>query len=112
MIGEIVELMSGCGMLGELCETGCDVALMGCESCEEIVSGGIMVISVSVCGMRSCVIGEVSGMGCSGSSTGVEMGSSCLGEEDSSSSGLLDGGSVEGVGSGGGVLVMRKAFGV
>ena len=102
MIGEIVELMSGCGMLGELCETGCDVALMGCESCEEIVSGGIMVISVSVCGMRSCVIGEVSGMGCSGSSTGVE-GSSCLGEEDSSSSGLLDGGSVEGVGSGGGV---------
>ena len=46
VIGEIVELMSGCGMLGELCETGCDVALMGCESCEEIVSGGIMVISV------------------------------------------------------------------
>ena len=103
MIGEVAGLMSGCGVLGEHCETSCEVALMGCASCEEIVSGGMSVISVSVCGMRSCVIGEVSGMGCSGSSTGVEMGSSCLGEEDSSSSGLLDGGSVEGVGSGGGV---------
>ena len=75
---------------------------MGCASCEEIVSGGMLVISVSVCGMRSCVIGEVSGMGCSGSSTGVEMGSSCLGSEDASSRRLLDGCSSGGVGSGGG----------
>ena len=94
--------MSGCGMLGEACETGCDVALMGCSSWEEIVSGGMLVSSSSVFRMRSCVNGEVSGMGCSGGSTGVETGSSCLGREDSSSSGLLDGCSAEGVGSGGG----------
>ena len=41
--------------------------------------------------MRSCVGGEVSGMGCSEGSTGVEMGSSCLGSEDSSSRKLLVG---------------------
>ena len=71
-----------------------------------------MVITVSVGGRRSCVSGEVSDMGCSGGSTGVETGSSCLGEVDSSASGLLAGGSMEGGSSGDGVQGMKKACGV
>ena len=107
VIGEVAGLVSG-----EACEAGCDVAVMICVSCEGIVSGGMLVITVSVGGMRSCVSGDVSDMGCSGGSTGVETGSSCLWEVDSSASGLLAGGSMEGGNSGGGVQGMKKAFGV
>ena len=107
MIGEVAGLLSG-----EACEAGCDVTVMICVSCEGIGSGGMLVISVSVGGMRSCVSGEVSDMGCSGGSTGVEKGSSCLWEVDSSASGLLAGGSMERENSGGGVQGMKKAFGV
>ena len=93
MIGEVAGLISGCGVLG--------VPFMECASWEEIVCGGRLVSSVSVVGMRSCVGGELSVMGCSGGSTGVDMGSSCLGSEGSSSPRLLDGCSSGGLGSGG-----------
>ena len=85
---------------------------MICVSCVGIGSGVVLVITVSVGGMRSCVSGDVSDMGCSGGSTGVEAGSSCLGEVDASASGSLAGGSMEGGNSGGGVQGMKKAFGV
>ena len=85
---------------------------MICVSCVGIGSGVVLVITVSVGGMRSCVSGEVSDMGCSGGSTGVETGSSCLWEVDSSVSGLLAGGSMGGGCSGDGVQGMKKAFGV
>ena len=91
MIGEVAGLISGCEVMGMTCEADCDVAFMGCASWEEIVSGGRVISSVSVIEMRSCVGGEVSGMGCSEGSTGVEMGFSCLGSEDSSSRKLLVG---------------------
>ena len=107
MIGEVAGLLSG-----EACEAGCDVTVMICVSCEGIGSGGMLVIPVSVGGMRSCVSGEVSDMGCSGGSTGVETGSSCLWEVESSASGLLAGGSMERECSGDGVQGMKKAFGV
>ena len=107
MIGEVAGLLSG-----EACEAGCDVTVMICVSCEGIGSEGMLVISVSVGGMRSCVSGEVSDMGCSGGSTGVETCSSCLWEVDSSASGLLAGGSMEGGSSGDVVQGMKKAFGV
>jgi hypothetical protein len=97
-IEEVAGLVSG-----EACEAGCDVEVMICVSCEGIVSGGILVVTISVGGMRSCVSGEVSDMGFSGGSTGVETGSSCIGEVDSSASGLLAGGSMEGGSSGDGV---------
>ena len=85
---------------------------MICVSCVGIGSGVVLVITVSVGGMRSCVSGDVSDMGCSGDSTGVEAGSSCLGEVNASARGLLAGGSMEGGNSGGGVQGMKKAFGV
>ena len=107
MIGEVGGLVSG-----EACEAGCDVAVMICVSCEGVGKGGMLVVTVSVGGMRSCVSGEVSDIGCSGVSTGVETGSSCLGEVGSSASGLLVGGSMEGGNSGDGVQGMKKAFGV
>ena len=102
MIGEVAGLISGCEVMGVTCKADCGVAFMGCSSREEIVSGGRVIRPVSVTEMRSCVGGEVTGMGCSEGSTGVEMGSSCLGNEDSSSHRLLVGWSLGGVGSGGG----------
>ena len=102
MIGEIAGLISGCEVMGVTCKADCGVAFMGCASWEEIVSGGRVISPVSVSEMRSCVGGEVSGMGCSEGSTGVKMGSSCLGSEGSSSRGVLVGWSSVGVVSGGG----------
>ena len=107
VIGEVAGLVAG-----EACEVGCDVAVMMCVSCERIVIGGMLVITVSVGGRRSCISGKVSDMGCSGGSTGVETDSSCLGEVESSASGLLAGGSMERECSGDGVQGMKKAFGV
>ena len=55
---------------------------------------------------------EVSDMGCSEGSTGVEIDSSCFWEVGSSAGGLLAGGSMGGGCSGDGVQGMKKAFGV